>query len=518
MTHLTSRLPLPAGALPLLEKVHVALVAAWRYARPEFLYLSWVTMEVALLTPAVLAFMPWTRFYPPLAFMAWMFLVILIPFNLGRLMSLAKWPLFRQQNIILLAFLVTLLVTLHVMLFPQYAFFSLDWLGELGRHFTTPRHPFLGRDLWTFFLLAILWWRGIAIAGRRIDINELGLRVRLGALIFMPMVVVLAILRLPWSPTPFVLLFALAAMMSIALTRAEQLEQERTGRNYPMRPRWVLMVFGTSLLIISLSWTVAAVLSGEQLPFFLRWLHPLWTSALFSGAIIFTTITYLTIPIVAVFERLAFFINTRILNRQPPDLAAPAAAPSDNAAEVNEAWSRLLEWLSNPSSQMVFVISRIVLFAILLLVIVLILLLLDRYMRSRRAAFAGGEVPAGMRRLEEDLEPEGFGRRILRRLGLMRQFRAASVRRLYRQMCRAAATHGYPRTEAETPYEYLSTLAEAWPEGRPEARQITEAYVRVRYGEVPETRAEFNALRDAWHRLEKQKPVDLSIRERKVEA
>ena len=48
---------------------------------------------------------------------------------------------------------------------------------------------------------------------------------------------------------------------------------------------------------------------------------------------------------------------------------------------------------------MVFVISRIVLFAILLLVIVLILLLLDRYMRSRRAAFAGGEVPAGMRRI-----------------------------------------------------------------------------------------------------------------------
>jgi len=348
-----------------------------------------------------------------------------------------------------------------------------------------------------------------------VDINELGLRVRVGALILMPAVVALAIFRLPWSPLPFVLLFALAAMMSIALTRAEQLEQERSGRNYPMRPRWILMVLGTSFLIVAFAWSLAAVLSGEQLPFFLRWLNPLWTAALFSGAIIFTTITYLTIPIVAVFERLAFFINSEILNRQPPDPAAASPPPTDNASSINETWSRLLEWLSNPSSQIGFVISRVFLFLVLLLVVVLVLVLLDRYIRSRRPAFADGEGPAGALRLEEDLEPEGFGRRLLRRLGLMRQFRAASVRRLYRQMCRAAATHGYPRSEVETPYEYLMTLEEAWPEGRPEAKLITEAYVRVRYGQVPETREEFKELRDAWHRLEKQKPVDLSIRGRK---
>lgn len=514
MSQLTQRVPLPAGFFPVAEKARQSLLGAWHYARPEFLYLSWVTMEMALLTPFILAFMPWTRFYPPLAFMMWMFLVVLIPFNLSRIMNLAHWPLFRQQNIIFLSFLITLFLSLRLMLYPDYTFLSLDWLGELAGHFTTRSHPLLGRDLWTFFLLAILWWRGISIAGRRVDINDLGLRVRVGALIFMPAVITLAIFRLPWSPAPFVLLFALAAMMSIALTRAEQLEKERSGRNYPMRPRWLLMVFGTSFLVISVAWSLAAVLSGSQLPFFLSWLHPLWTAALFSGAIIFTTITYLTIPIVAIFERLAFFINTEILNRQPPDPAAAATAPTDNAAEINETWSRLLEWLSNPSSQMGFLISRIVLFLFLLLVVLLVLLLLDRYFRSRRPAFADGEGPAGTHHLEDDLEPEGFGHRLLRRLGLMRQFRAASVRRLYRQMCRAAATHGYPRSEAETPFEYLDTLGEAWPEGRPEAALITDAYVRVRYGEVPETREEFKALRDAWHRLEKQKPVELSIQQR----
>ena len=95
----------------------------------------------------------------------------------------------------------------------------------------------------------------------------------------------------------------------------------------------------------------------------------------------------------------------------------------------------------------------------------------------------------------------------MERLGLLRQWRAAaSIRRIYRLMCRAATAAGYPRLEAETPYEYLPTVSRVWPNHAPEVRQITEAFIRVRYGEVPETREELAAIHEAWRRLETAEP------------
>jgi hypothetical protein len=123
-----------------------------------------------------------------------------------------------------------------------------------------------------------------------------------------------------------------------------------------------------------------------------------------------------------------------------------------------------------------------------------------------RATFAARASQRSRTTAEEEKEP-GLGRRVLERLGLFRQWRAAaSVRRTYRQMCRMAAAAGYPRLESETPYEYLPVLGRVWPEYPAESRLITEAYVRVRYGEAPETAEELEAIREAWRRLEQTTP------------
>ena len=74
-------------------------------------------------------------------------------------------------------------------------------------------------------------------------------------------------------------------------------------------------------------------------------------------------------------------------------------------------------------------------------------------------------------------------------------------------MCAAAAAAGYPRCGSETPYEYLSSLSRIWPELTADTRLITEAFIRVRYGEVPETDEELETLRSAWRRLETQEPI-----------
>ena len=73
-----------------------------------------------------------------------------------------------------------------------------------------------------------------------------------------------------------------------------------------------------------------------------------------------------------------------------------------------------------------------------------------------------------------------------------------------------ATDHGYPRSESETPYEYLETLASAWPYYQDETVMITEAYIRVRYGEIPETKDEMDKIVIAWQQLRENDPADLS--------
>jgi hypothetical protein len=149
---------------------------------------------------------------------------------------------------------------------------------------------------------------------------------------------------------------------------------------------------------------------------------------------------------------------------------------------------------------------RIVLILLGLAVILLASLLIRRSYRQgslaeRNAMRAGGLTAA------DDVEAEGLARRLLSKLGLWRQWRTAvSIRRIYRHMLKAAAVSGYPRPQAQTPYEYLPTLAQVWPENRQDTELITHAYVKVRYGEIPEDKAEIEAIKAAWQRLESTPP------------
>jgi len=96
-------------------------------------------------------------------------------------------------------------------------------------------------------------------------------------------------------------------------------------------------------------------------------------------------------------------------------------------------------------------------------------------------------------------------------LGIFRNWYAAtSIRRVYQLMVKAAQTSGYPRPESETPFEYLQSLQKVWPRHQAECRRITDAFVKVRYGELPETAEELNEIVAAWHTLAAAEPMTLT--------
>lgn len=56
----------------------------------------------------------------------------------------------------------------------------------------------------------------------------------------------------------------------------------------------------------------------------------------------------------------------------------------------------------------------------------------------------------------------------------------------------------------QTPLEFLPTLRGLFPNHFDEIKLITEAYNRVRYGELPEVSGDIQRVEEAWRRVREQ--------------
>ncbi|MGH2536649.1 MAG: DUF4129 domain-containing protein [Candidatus Promineifilaceae bacterium] len=476
------------------------MAPVWDFGRRELLPLCWAAVETALIAPLGLAFMPWAAAWPQAGVALWLLLTLLTAFNLSRAMNLLRWPLPRQQTAMAVALLLTLVVTIRLLLYAEYGLFDFGWLAEWWSHLARFDHPAWRREIVVFMLVALAWWRGIALVGRPIDIGDAGLRFRLGALLAAPLVALFGGLRLGAAITPFILLYLFAALLAMVLTRVEQLERNRIGRSYPITGRWLLVVVSAAAAVVALTAGITALLTGEPLRALAAWLGPVWAALGLLYYAVLAVSSLLISPVLIAFTWL--FGQIFDLLREP--LSEAAGRLRQNLAPLfGPAPVEPVEGLGGGLS----LLTRQLLVGLFLLTAVLIVALLLRRQMARRLemAAAGERSPGAGPGLSR---PAGLGRRLLARLGLGRRWwAAASVRRIYQQMCWLAAEHGYPRAASETPLEYLPTLGRAWPEQRAETGLITAAYNRVRYGEIPETAAELEALRLAWQSLQAAPPA-----------
>ena len=342
------------------------------------------------------------------------------------------------------------------------------------------------------------------------DIGRVGLRLRVGILLFVPIALLPQGRDNTWGVMHYVLLYFVAGLMAISLIRAEQIERERSGFSASLSPGWVGTIFITSLLVILTAGLIAIIISSDTLALIVLWLSPLRAALLAGTVVAIGTLFYLASPLFKLFELLLMWmtqlfsamfttLSERLGFELPENLGglSEVLPIPEEAAEVSG--------LSIPVE-----ITRALTILIMLAVVVFAAFILTRRFRQPTLGpHAGGPIRSGG---SVKLPSEGIGQRLLQRLGMLRRWRtAASIRQIYKQMCDAASGVGYARGSSETPYEYLKTLEEVWPDERSDSLLITEAYVRVRYGEIPETMEELEAIRAAWDRLEEAVPEEASL-------
>ncbi len=461
----------------------------WSYLQHELLYVTWILMEVALLTPFVVIVLPLTRPWSSGLLLMWLLLLMYLPFNLVRLMSTLDWPRSRQQFILAVAILLIYLFTLRTLFFQPASWFDFRWIGQLFATIAEPENTVWLQSLGWFVLVVFVWWRGLRLIGKSFSINSAGRRLRVGALLIAPLIIAMSINYLPWSIVPFILLFFFVSLTAVALARVEEIEKQQSGLSASINPKWLLSVGFAALLLVLAGAFSTFIVSGQTMLAIAKFLDPLQRAIYMGGIVVFDTVFSLLEPILRFLSLFIEFLVGLLTPFMIQVLEAPPV-PIDNSFLLTPQATATVEIEDGVN-------SGIKTINILLMIAMMLAVTLALGRVYRKAEFAARDSEAATKTTARSSPPRlNFGQRLLNRLGLLHGWRtAASIRRIYQNMCRAAAINGYARADAETPFEYLATLSKAWPENQADTRLITETYVKIRYGELPESSEELEALR-----------------------
>ena len=419
--------------------------------------------------------------------------VILGTLYLARTMDALRISVWIQRVIVLLEIFSLIGIALRVLVFSQPQWAGLPWPETLTRSST-----------WIILLpgavllaLGVTWlcWRGLRLAYRPVSVRDAALGFQLGVIVL----AMLPLTRATRSVMLFVPAFFFSQLLALGLARIESVSQQNVGRRLPSSGWWLAALTGSTGLLIVVGGAVSAAVQGIGPAKLLTWLGPVIGIIALPLLVLLTPLIALLVlvlqafknPILAVFDVILAFIN------------------------------QIRQWINsitpqNPPPQL-SVLLRLagISFGALVVAGVLIVLLAVVWLVGKwRSSRASGEdelrestwsSQALLRKLRRQLRQRLARLRnladIVGRFGAGGLFTALTIRRIYAQTVQLAASRGYPRPAAHTPYEHLATLNQAFPGCSADLIQITEAYVGVHYGELPEQPEALAEIRAAYERI-----------------
>ncbi len=458
------------------------------YVRRELVFLALGAMDVCVITPLFAALLLQIVPVRPLPVAGISFGVVLTVHYLARAGLRSTLHPRLRSALLGLGMSVSGLLVVHRLLHPQTSFWNPAWLVDIFR--TLQQQKSLPQDVLLFFLVLFLWWRGLVLAQRRLDAESVAFRFRLG-LVMLAVTTAVSGYIAPWPLHQFAFAFFFVSMLGTALARAEEVGQQYGGRQSPFGLGWLAALVTASVAVLLLAAGLESLLTGRS---FGRLIGP----------IIEPILKVLSVPLIALMYALAWVVHiiTVFLITVLGEIdwegftGLPAPFESEPPTQPKAPLFTPEQWAL---AKAVSVVGGV------LLALLVIALSLHR-LRAREGRLQGDERESiwegvHLRRSLDGLLRDGRRRLDEAAAALSRFFAALTIRRIYARLSALAAERGYPRALHETPYEYLPVLEQSFPDSREEVKRITEAYVAVHYGEVPERPEHLKAIRAAWERV-----------------
>jgi len=451
--------------------------------------------ETCLITPWLASFLSIGEAVQPERVASACFILILGVAYLVRTMDALRVNAWIQRSLTLF-----IILGLSAWVVHQLMFGGLLWM-------TRDLRALLDRDILIYLvpgalvvLLGVTWlcWRGLRLANMTLSVREAALGFHIGVIV-MTLVALVSAARYVMA---FVSAFFFSQLLTMALTRVEIVAYGSSGRRLPSSGWWVTALLGSTAAVILVAGIVSAFVLGlppDQLFF---WLAPFIV-------LITLPLLLLSLPFMGLIERIVRMFITALQS---------IVNTLTTLAQQIQAIMGQMTHLQPPA--FVITILRLIAYSIGCLVILLVLAAIVGVVRmiGRRRAKANGtdseerESIWSSRDLLRKLRARLLNRLtqlrnlagIVDRFGTSGLFAALTIRRMYAQTVRLSASRGYPRPPARTPYEHLATLGLAFPGCESELLQLTEAYVGVHYGELPEQADTLAGIRAAFERIKAQ--------------
>lgn len=458
------------------------------HVRRELVFVALGTMDICVIVPLFAALLSPIIPVRPLAVVTVFLGALLAVHYLARLaLRLPLHPTLRS-GLLGLGMLVSGLLVVHQLLHAETRLLDSAWLVDV---FSDLQQNVGSHDVLVFLLVLFLWWRGLVLAQRRLDSESVAFRFRLG-LVLLALTLVLAGSILPWPYHYLVFVFFFAGLLGIALARAEEVGQRYGGSQSPFGLGWLVTLVAAALAVLLLAGGLATLLTGESIALLLVPALQVLRLILIGLVYVMALIAQIVItPLLALFRQheIGRFLEEFARKMTPP-----------------EAFEMETQSRESPfTAEQLALVQAIGIIGGVLLLLLLVALSLRRLRaqagrrrdEGRESVWEGVHLRHGLR----DLLRRGRHRLDEAANALGRFFAARTIRRIYAHVSALAAERGYPRAAYETPYEYLPALEHAFPDNREDVARVTEAYIAVHYGEVPERPEDLMVVRAAWQRI-----------------
>ncbi len=400
----------------------------------------------------------------------------------GRKLPLRKERWLVLQSAAIGIALVTLLVIIRLQVYPQYALLDLSWLPRYISELLSFTHSLSSATLATLAVIYV-FVRGLGFGQRPLTLWFTGFQFRLGIVVFFGTLVLAAFVR-KLDVSTWIFVYFFLSLTAIALARMDEL-----GSRLSLGPRWAVTLLAAVGLVIFLSLGVLQVLTLQVLNDIVVLFAPLGTVLDLLIVLIAIPFGYLAAWLVDLLGPL--FRNLSQLGQILGNLVPPGANDALKQVQQNTA---LIDMLA-PLLKTLFVVGIVVGIGIMLA------RTLNRRMKLIEEETYAREAIGNEEDAERVLSERRKKQTPRRRAGDMA---AESIRRVYAALVARAAEAGLPRRTAETPYEFLPRLEQAFPEEANQVQAITEAYIAVHYGEYKAPESEVQRVRTAWDQVKKR--------------
>lgn len=469
--------------------------------RRLLLLLCVAALEILWLGTFILVLLSYTENPFPVTLFQW---YIPISFSIGlgifcRRILLARQTPRRNQLVVLWsAYAASILFALSTLPFFEGYGLSFDYSAAFD-----VSQPILPDGIILLPIIAIAVIRGAALGRISLTPESVSIRLRFGVMMFFIATVLAAFVSDTYQDQfaremlLIIPLFFACSLFASALARSSSLKIDSKDSKQPFGLSWMSFLSLTTLILTSISFTLAL---------FLMQIDRDDVAALLKipVAIIFTLIFALASPFLFLAELIFSSLRSGD-GRQPVHITTGEKDPPQASNDTTQV--DLSDFIHDAYHFLTHGIGLACLGVLIFVILFWIFLFLiqddNNFLQRNKNNDEGTREGANkLRPALHQLAKSADSLGLTDRFGFIRRwFGELTIRWLYSRMENLATKRGVPRNASQTPHEYRLQLAQAFPDGASHIQIITNAYVAIRYGEIPEDAQSLNQVREAFEHL-----------------